>query len=217
MAKKKIKAIIFDFDGVIADTIFFILREASDLVKKNLQIKLTNEQIIDIIKSVSFRELLKKSKIPFFKLPLIFLQIKNSQKKLNKVISEVKAFPGVKKVINDLKKDYQLAIISSNSRKNIKDFLLNKKINIFDDIVTSYFVFDKSKLIKSFLKKHNLKNEEVIYIGDEIRDVLACKKAKIKMIGVSWGLAGEEELKKVGVDFFVKKPKEILGIVVKRK
>jgi len=50
-------------------------------------------------------------------------------------------------------------------------------------------------------------------VADEIRDALACQKAKIKMIGVSWGLAGERGLKKIKVDYLVKKPDEILKLV----
>jgi phosphoglycolate phosphatase len=51
-------------------------------------------------------------------------------------------------------------------------------------------------------------------VADEVRDVLACQKAKIKMIGVSWGLAKSETLKKAGADLIIKKPSEILKIII---
>jgi phosphoglycolate phosphatase len=63
------------------------------------------------------------------------------------------------------------------------------------------------------LKKEKLEKEEVIYVADELRDVLACKKAGIKMIGVSWGLHRQRLLKENRVDFIVKKPEEIMKIV----
>ena len=63
------------------------------------------------------------------------------------------------------------------------------------------------------MRKYNLKPEEIIYIGDEIHDVEACKKVGIKIIGVSWGLHTIEALQKNGVDYIVKKPSEILKII----
>jgi phosphoglycolate phosphatase-like HAD superfamily hydrolase len=65
----------------------------------------------------------------------------------------------------------------------------------------------------NILKKEGLKTDEVYYVADEIRDALACQKAKIKMIGVSWGLAGERGLTKIKVDYIIKKPEEILKLV----
>ncbi|MCR4313329.1 MAG: HAD hydrolase-like protein, partial [Candidatus Roizmanbacteria bacterium] len=58
-----------------------------------------------------------------------------------------------------------------------------------------------------------LDRSEVIYVGDEIRDVEACKKTGIKIIGVSWGLHTIEALEKAGVDYITKKPLEIFKIL----
>jgi phosphoglycolate phosphatase-like HAD superfamily hydrolase len=71
----------------------------------------------------------------------------------------------------------------------------------------------KDKDLINILKKEGLKNDEVYYVADEIRDALACFKAKIKMIGVLWGVAGERGLTKVKVDHLIKKPEEILSLL----
>jgi len=52
-------------------------------------------------------------------------------------------------------------------------------------------------------------------VTDEIRDVLACQKVNIRVIGVNWGLAGAEALSQAQATFIIKKPTEILEIIDK--
>ena len=63
------------------------------------------------------------------------------------------------------------------------------------------------------LKAFNLKKSEVIYVGDELRDIIACKKVGIKVIWVGWGYDVEDVVKQEYPDYIVHIPNEILGIV----
>lgn len=142
--------------------------------------------------------------------------IKDMQKELEKEMKNIKFFSGVKKFLYELKdRGYGLAIISSNRVENINKFIEFNKLNIFDFVHGKTDLFGKANYIWKFLKDYNLKKSEVIYIGDEIRDVEACKKVGIKIIGVSWGLHTIEALEKSGVDYIVKKPSEIFKIISK--
>jgi len=212
---KKIKFIIFDFDGTIADTLPFSFQKFLEMAKL-LQIdNLSDKQIINEIRNKSYQELLKDNfKRSWLKIPFIINVIKNMQVELEKEIENIKFFPGIKKFLYDLKKEgYKLAIISSNRKENINKFIKFNKINVFDFVHGKTDLFGKSDYLKKFLKDFSLKKSEVVYIGDEIRDVEACKKAGIKIIGVSWGLHTVEALKKAGVDYIAYKPVEILSIV----
>jgi len=136
--------------------------------------------------------------------------IKNMQVELEKEMENIKFFSGVKKLLFDLKKaEYKLAIISSNRIENINVFIKHNNINIFDFVHGKTDLFGKAGYLGKFLSDFKLDKSKVIYIGDEIRDVEACKKVGIKMIGVSWGLHTVEALKKAGVDYIAKKPLEI--------
>lgn len=57
--------------------------------------------------------------------------------------------------------------------------------------------------------------EECIFIGDTYVDITTGKNAGMKTIGVLWGFRDEEELKKAGADYIVKKPDEIYDIILK--
>ena len=187
---KNIKYIIFDFDGTIADTLPFSFQKFLEMAKL-LQIdNLSDKEIINEIRSKSYQELLKGSfKKAWLKLPFVVNMIKNMQVELEKEMENIKFFSGVKKFLFELKKKgYKLAIISSNRIENINVFIKHNNINIFDFVHGKTDLFGKAGYLGKFLNDFKLGKSEVIYIGDEIRDVEACKKVGIKMIGVSWGL-----------------------------
>ncbi|VVA43562.1 HAD-superfamily hydrolase, subfamily IA, variant 1 [Candidatus Roizmanbacteria bacterium] len=214
---KKIKYVIFDFDGTIADTLPFSFQKFLEMAKLLNIDNLSDKEIIKEIRSKSYQELLKGSfKRAWLKIPFVVSVIKNMQVELEKEMDNIKFFPGVKKFLFDLKKEgYKLAIISSNRVENINKFIKHNNLDIFDFIHGKTDLFGKAGYLERFIKDFNLKKSEVIYVGDEIRDVEACKKTGIKIIGVSWGLHTVEALNKAGVDYIVKKPVEILQIIGK--
>lgn len=210
---KNIKYVIFDFDGTIADTMAYSFGKSLELLRKE-KIDTPEKQIIKKIRSSNYIELMKEFKLSWLKIPFILRIIEQTQKDLYFYIEKIRIFPGMKKFLFDLKKEgYKLAIISSNRKENIDKFIKFNKLNVFDFVHGKTDLFGKAGYLKKFIKDFNLKKSEVIYIGDEIRDVEACKKVGIKMIGVSWGLHMVETLKKNDVDFIVKKPSEILKII----
>lgn len=212
---KNIKYIIFDFDGTIADTLPFSFQKFLEMARVLNIEDLTDKEIIKEIRSKSYQELLKGSfKEAWLKIPFIINTIKNMQVELEKEMNNIKFFPGVKKLLLDLKKDgYKLAIISSNRKENIDKFIKFNKLDIFDFIHGKTDLFGKAGYLGKFITDFKLEKSEVVYVGDEIRDVEACKKVGIKMIGVSWGLHTVEVLKKNGADYIVNKPSEILKII----
>lgn len=211
-----IKYIIFDFDGTIADTLPYSFKKFLEIAKTLQLNDLSERQIITEIRSKSYQELLRGSfKRAWLKLPYVVNMIKNMQMELEKEMENIKFFPGVKKFLFGLKKKgYKLVIISSNRIENINKFIKFNKIEVFDFVHGKTDLFGKAGYLEKFLTDFKLNKSEVIYIGDEIRDVEACHKVGIKIIGVSWGLHTAEALKKNGVDFIVKKPEEIFKILL---
>jgi phosphoglycolate phosphatase-like HAD superfamily hydrolase len=63
------------------------------------------------------------------------------------------------------------------------------------------------------MKINNLSSEEVIYVGDETRDIEASKKINIKVIAVSWGFNSGEVLAKHNPDFLIHKPSELIEVL----
>ncbi len=68
--------------------------------------------------------------------------------------------------------------------------------------------------MKKFLKESNVSSSEVVYIGDEQRDIVACKKAGIPIIWVEWGYDAIEVIQNEEPEYKVATPDEILEIIL---
>ena len=116
----------------------------------------------------------------------------------------------MKEVIKKLNKKYKLGIVSSNSKENIEKFVeLNNLMSCFDFVLNYSLFFGKSKVFKKIMRKNKLEKNELVYIGDEVRDIIAAKKAGIGIIAVVWGMNNKIILKRKKPSFIADKPSEI--------
>jgi phosphoglycolate phosphatase len=203
-------SLIFDFDGTIADTLSAIIRLVNEHAKE-FNIKPLADTDVDELRGMSNLEIIKKYKVPLVKVPYLVLR---AQKELNQRIGEMSLFPGVKELVLDLKRrGIRLGILTSNSRENVQKFLRAQVLDVFDFIHAEQNFFGKNWALLHLLKKFNLKKEEVIYVGDEVRDIEACQKVNIAVIAVSWGFHRRKLLQDKLPTHLVDSPDEILAIV----
>ena len=64
--------------------------------------------------------------------------------------------------------------------------------------------------VSSIRKTFSLKAEEMLYIGDEIRDIKAAKKAGIAVAAVTWGFNSRESLAAEKPDYLLDRPEDFL-------
>jgi phosphoglycolate phosphatase len=205
-----IKYLIFDFDGTLVDSLDVIIKGYNQLAGKYKANKIKSEDI-SYLKELSVAEKCNFLNFKLYKFPLLALDVYKLYKHF---LDEVTMFDGIKELLEQLKAfGYRLAIISTNSEHIIREFLISNKIDLIDDIICSNNLFGKDKDIKRFLKKHKLKNSEVIYVGDEVRDIIACKKNGVKVIWVSWGYDLFNNVRKEQPDYIINKPQEILSYI----
>lgn len=68
--------------------------------------------------------------------------------------------------------------------------------------------------VNEVIGKMGLEKREVVYIGDTEVDIQTANNAGIDCIGVDWGFRDGETLQKLGVKYLVNKPAEVLDIVL---
>src|SRR5579883_1102110 len=205
------KAIIFDFDGTIADTVDALVCIANRLAEVFGYVPIAPEDLA-MLKNLSSREIIKYSGIPLFKIPFLVKKVKSE---LKSKIPELKPIPGVKDVLIVLKSQgNRLGIITSNSQDNVTEFLkANNLEDLFDFIYSGVTIFGKTTIINNVLKQQQLNPQKVIYVGDETRDIEASKKANIKVIAVAWGFNSAEVLASQNPNFLIYQPSELLEVV----
>ena len=207
---KMLKTVIFDFDGTIVDSgrlVFDLFNEFAD--KYNYE--KVPEHDIELIRSLSVRDRFKRLNVSLVKVPLITMDV---VKKYKESIPYLKVDEDIKGVIKELKNSgLQLILISSNSKENIQKFLRLNEIEYFDDILTVNRMFGRHITINSFIKNVKIHKEEIIFVGDEHRDIEACQKTNVKIISVTWGYDLEPFLEKSNPDYIAKKPVDILEII----
>mgnify|MGYP005845428701 CR=1 FL=1 len=205
------KVVIFDFDGTIADTVDALVSIANRLAKEFGYVQITPEELA-LLRNLTSREIINYSGISVFKIPFLVKKVKGE---LKSKIPELKPIPGMKEALINLKNaGHRLGIITSNSKDNVTEFLrINELDNLFEFIYSGITIFGKTTIINNLLKQKQLKPEEVIYVGDETRDIEASKKANIKVVAVSWGFNSPEVLAKQNPNYLIHHPSELLDVV----
>ncbi|WP_231514822.1 HAD-IA family hydrolase [Oceanobacillus salinisoli] len=205
-----IKHVIFDFDGTLVDS-EKVLVSSWNLLAKRYRLREIGPDEIKVIKKLPIRGKIRRINFPIYKVPILAPEM---YKLYRDSINEMKLFHGIKEVLHQLeKKGYKITIISSNSKENILTFLKRNKITSITKVISSSSIFGKDKLIYRYLRENNLKASEVVYVGDEQRDIIASKKTGVKMIWVGWGYDSVEAVVKMKPDFTVYTPEEILNIL----
>lgn len=205
----KYKYVLFDFDGTLADT-----EEVNFVIYQKLAEKynLRNITIDELghIKKMSARELMAYVELKKRYLPFLLKRGKNLLKQDIKNIKPCKTdiFDTVLQLKN---MGIQIAIITTNSKANVQMFLNEQNANIFD-FVSSSSMFGKESKMRKIIKKERLSLDEVLYVGDEIRDIHAAKNTGIHIASVAWGYNTVESLKKHKPDYIIYEPSELIDI-----
>lgn len=203
--------IVFDFDGTLANTIGAFEKIFNKLAMQFKLPVLTKEEIL-LLRESRPQEILKRlglTGLRLFKLPLI---VWAGRREIAKEIDQFKTFNGINAVLKELKKNHKVGIVTSNSVKNVERFLKNNDLNYFD-FIYSVGLFNKSNQLKKLIDKFKLTPEDIIYVGDEIRDIEAARKNGMKVISVSWGLNSKKALEKSMPDYLADTPDQLLKFI----
>ncbi|MFS1514069.1 HAD-IA family hydrolase [Chengkuizengella sp. SCS-71B] len=207
------KHIIFDFDGTIVQSKNLTIDIYNEIAAKH-NYKLIEKNEIPYLSSLSISQRSKYLKVPLWKLPSLVNEVR---KKYKQRILKIPTVNGVPEVIKELHKlGYQLGIISTNDKKNIIQYLSKHRIKHINKVFCSTNIFGKHRLIYKYLNHFKIKKENVIYIGDEIRDIEACKKAKIKIMCVSWGFDARKLLEKGKPEYIIDHPQQIKEVMTRQ-
>lgn len=206
-----VKAIIFDFDGTIADSFDAVVTIANQLATE-FGYPAVSPDDVKRLQNLSSREIVKQAGISIWQLPFLLMRFR---KELNQEIGELQPIQGIPEALKELKqRGHQLGIVTSNSQQNVMAFLAAHDMsNLFDFVGTGLNIFGKGKIIQRIVRRHHLDPAIVLYVGDETRDVEAARKIRIRVIAVGWGFSSHAVLATHRPDRLIECPQELIDAV----
>jgi phosphoglycolate phosphatase len=203
MSSQNKKLVIFDFDGVLVNTLefsFIIHKEKNpNFTWKNFQ-DFSNGNFIDNIQNA---ENGGGHVIPL-----------NFKEKYQNNIEKINIQESLHQLIITLSREYQIAIVSSTDSYLINNFLIKENIRkYFSDILGTDVSRDKTIKINSLLKKYNILPENTVFITDSLGDILEGNICGVKSIGVTWGIHNKENLEKGDPVAIIDNPIDLLSVI----
>lgn len=183
----KIKAVIFDFDGVICDSVN-IKTEAFVELYSNYHQSISNS-----VKNyhLKYGGISRFEKIKYFETVLLkneynYEIIKEKARLFSKIVKDkvIKSeyINGVLEFIRDIPNTPKF-ICTGTPENEIMDIVQQRNIHsYFTDIYGS--PKSKEQIIKNILEKWNLYSKEVLFFGDAMTDLYASQKCKLNFIGI---------------------------------
>ncbi|QSQ25569.1 HAD hydrolase-like protein [Pyxidicoccus parkwayensis] len=203
--------VVFDFDGTLADSKEVVIRLYNELAEKHHYGKLTADNVEEL-RGLSILERCKRLKVPPYRLPSLVVQVGRSLRAAMHLIEFNAGIPELLKELRD--RGLHILILSSNREENIRAFLRNHSAeNLVEGIHCSSSLFGKARLLRAMMKRTGLQREHFVYVGDEQRDIAACREVGVKVIAVRWGADTLELLRQAGPDHIAERPMEVAECV----
>lgn len=179
------EVIIFDFDGTLADTLE-AAREIFNEIAPDYGLPSIEVGGISELRHLSMRRLLKTLGVKQRHLPAI---LRKGRRLLRERLHELRPCPGVLEQLPALRAgSVKCGILTSNSVENVEIFLRRYGVRHYFDFISScYKLKGKAKYLKAIARTYSVSPDQMLYFGDEVRDVKACQKAGVPVVAVTWG------------------------------
>jgi phosphoglycolate phosphatase len=130
-------------------------------------------------------------------------------------ITQLQLIPGMGEVLVEMRRHvHSFGILTSNATANVELFLSTHGLREqFDFISSTSKLTGKAKHLKAIRKTFSLRPEQMLYIGDEIRDVKASQKAGIPIAAVTWGFNSRASLAASAPDYLFDQPADFLRLL----
>ena len=204
---KKIKLIILDFDGTLADTRGLIVKTMQQTLKALGLESRTDEQCASMIGlplKQAFTDLIPMSDEMGGQCVETYRRIFNE----NNALYVIPTFPHVMETLYKLhEQGYILTIASSRSNRSLREFVNDMHLNDVIPYVVGAEDVTRAKPhpdpVLQTLENFHCTPDEAMVIGDTWYDIEMGKRAGVRTCGVTYGNGTREELIKAGADYLL--------------
>jgi phosphoglycolate phosphatase len=207
------KLVVWDFDGTLADSLALALsifnRFAAELRYRPIENP-------EMVRSMTTRQFLRHHGISLWRLPRL---VRRFHAAASENADQLQLYPGLPDALAGLfAGGIRLGILSSNKEDNIRRCLRANGAEEYFAFVVGYpRLFGKGKALRRIVRAERVRQAEVLYVGDEVRDIEAARKAGVTSAAVTWGFHAEPLLRGSGPDHIVSDPTRLLTLIATGK
>ena len=214
------EAVIFDWDGTLADTRKVIVVSFQKALKE-INLEVSNQFIerrIGVGASETFREILQAANRRVDE-RIVKQLVERKSKVQIELAKEVTLFDGARELLEALKGKVRVGLASMNNRAVIMHLLQkNKLVDCFDEVLTVEVISHSKPDPEIFIKtaeQLEIKSQACVVFEDSIFGVKAAKSAGMGCIAVTTGVYNEKELKVERPDLVVEslRNRQILPLI----
>lgn len=196
---------IFDLDGTLVDSFPWFLRTINDVADR-FGFRRVTDADVEGLRHASTREILSRLQVPVWKLPAI---ARHARRLKAEAAAETPMFDGVEAMLRTLaQSSVQLALVSSDSEANARA-KLGALAALFSQFDCAASLFGKPAKFRRVIRRAGIVPEQVISIGDEVRDIEAARAVGIACGAVSWGYAAPAALQALAPDYMFTQMRDI--------
>ena len=201
-----VRLIIFDFDGVLADSGPWMESVFNDIARK-FGFKEVDADDIVRLRNMGAREGMRMLGVRMWHLPKIARHLRAINAEAD--IELVKGVPEMLEVLKS--RGIELAIVSSNAEANVRKTLgpYAQYISMFS---CGASMFGKARKLKAVARACKTPFSQVLCIGDETRDIEAAHRVGLRSAASTWGYATEAAMKAAGPDYILRSVDDILTV-----
>lgn len=219
------KAVIFDWDGTLADTKKAVVN-SFQIVLTKAGCRVNNEFIVRRIGIGTKKTIIDAFRECKMRLDVATLE-KLTDEKVNiqaEFSDSVYLFDGITELLKELQRKTKIAVATMSSRKVIDKLLQAKRLKTYFDVVISAddvtYPKPSSEIFLMAAKKMGVSPTDCVVIEDSVFGLRAAKAANIKCIAVPSGAYSKNELEREQPDLIVSSLREkerILAFVFNSK
>ncbi|MGD9910513.1 MAG: HAD family hydrolase [Candidatus Izemoplasmatales bacterium] len=218
---KKIKAVIFDLDGTLLNTIEDIASSANQALEllhlqsysTDLYKVMVGDGVKQLIERLLFRQNASIDLYPELEKNYLEIYAKNASNK-------TAPYPGINDLLCFLNENkISSAVLSNKPHKdtvNVIDYYFRD--HPFTKVygkMEGYLPKPDPKKLNELVSELGVQKEEILYVGDTSTDMQTAQNSGLTKVACLWGFRNFEELQNESPDYIVSEPKEIIEIIKK--
>jgi HAD superfamily hydrolase (TIGR01549 family) len=210
---KKLKAILFDYDGTLRDSRSLIYASYEHAFKANGLPPPSKQAIDPHIHHGSFVHQALASEVASEDFE------KEYRVKVAELMPSVSLFDGVRQLLQKLSQDgYKIGLVTA-AKSPHEDLLRHGVADYFNVIVAAKDITNHKphpEGISLAVERLGIAPDEAVYVGDMMTDMYAAKDAGLRAaIGITIGFANRRELETAGADFIIDDLQELPDLIAR--